>query len=84
MVDLSTISTRSTCAMYCEGWSPRLMTRSNDHLTSSTVMALPVENLTPSRSVKRQPLPSGVRAHLVASEGATLMYSPGFMVTSES
>jgi hypothetical protein len=47
-------------------------------------MTLPVENLTPSRSVKRQPLPSGVRAHFVASEGATLMYSPGFMVTSES
>jgi len=30
-------------------------------------MTLPVENFTPSRSVKRQPLPSGVRAHLVAS-----------------
>ena len=38
MVDLSTISTRSTCAIYCEGWSPRLMTRSNDHFTSSTVI----------------------------------------------
>jgi hypothetical protein len=60
------------------------MTRSNDHFTSSAVISLPVENLTPSRNVKRQPLPSGVRAHFVASAGATLMYSPGFMVTSES
>ena len=60
------------------------MTRSNDHFTSSIVITLPVENFTPSRNVKRQPLPSGVRVHFVASDGATLMYSPGFMVTSES
>ena len=45
------------------------MIRSNDHFTSSNVIRLPLENLTPSRNVNRQPLPSGVRAHLVASEG---------------
>src|SRR6185312_5713889 len=60
------------------------MTRSNDHLTSSTVIGVPLANLTPSRMVNRQPLPSAVRAHLVASDGATLTYWPGVIVTSVS
>jgi len=48
-----------------------LITRSIDHFTSSGVIGLPLLNLAPSRRVKRQPLPSGVRVQAVASAGFT-------------
>ena len=60
-------------ATYCAGWSLMLRTRSSDHFTSSADIGLPLANLTFSRIVKRQPLPSGVRSHFVASIGLRLM-----------
>ena len=65
----STTFMLSTWAMYCCGWSFRLITRSKEKRTSSAVIGVPVENFTPWRSLKRRVLPSACMAHSVASAG---------------
>src|SRR4051794_31691548 len=60
------------------------MTRSNENLTSSAVIGLPLANLTFGRNLNRHDFPSADRSQLVASSGLRLTYSPGAIVTSVS
>ena len=66
----STTLTAETFVTYCDGWSFRLISRSNVHFTSSAVTGLPLLNFASVRW-KRQPLPSAVFAQDFASAGFT-------------
>ena len=70
MVFGSTTFTDETLVTYCEGWSLRLISRSNVHFTSAAVTGLPLSNFASVRW-KRQPLPSAVFSQVLAKPGFT-------------